>query len=249
MNSIKKSLLKFDRINLYEINKVKLMNRVDRKYCLHKSRLEEILDLLFDDYYVLEIIGETIQPYKTTYFDLPDDKMYMAHQNGKLNRHKIRIRKYNLTNEEYLEIKIKNNIGRSIKKRIKFNSDSNSFSGTEQSFLHNNTPYHAHALVPKIDNSFNRVTLISKQFNERVTIDILPYFKNDQSELLLNNLAIIEVKQGKYGQRSIIVEVLKKNKIRKQRISKYCIGRALLEENIKKNRFKPKLIRINKYFT
>jgi hypothetical protein len=77
---------------------------------------------------------------------------------------------------------------------------------------------------------------------------MFPGFKNNEKEIVLNNLVIIEIKQSKTARPPMIVNVMKESKIRKQGFSKYCIGRSLLEENIKKNNFKSLLIKIRKEY-
>jgi len=90
--------------------------------------------------------------------------------------------------------------------------------------------------------------LVDNEFTERVTIDIFPGFKNNEREIILNNLVIIEIKQSKTSKPALITKILKEYKISKQGFSKYCIGRSLLEEEIKRNNFKPLLLKIKKEF-
>jgi len=56
---------------------------------------------------------------------------------------------------------------------------------------------------------------------------------------------IAEVKQKKYF-RSPFVAMMRENHIRKEDISKYCMGIALMKEDIKKNKFKRNLLSIKK---
>lgn len=248
MNSIKPTLLTFETLSLADLDQVKLMNRTDHKYCLHKSVLPSILKELQEDYSILEIDGETVFEYLNTYFDTDDDQMYLNHQNGKGNRFKIRIRQYVQTQDNFLEIKNKNNKKRTIKKRIGREDFNLNFRPNELQFLEERTPYRASQLKPAIFSKFNRITLANKEFTERVTIDLAPGFRNDQSEITLENLVIIEVKQNKSNKPAKIIQVLRSNKISDQSFSKYCIGRSMLEPTIKKNNFKPILLRINKEF-
>ena len=108
----------FDPIQLEEMEKVKLMNRTDRKYWFHFDFLPELLQTIKHDYYILNIDGKNQLPYTTTYYDTTKNKMYASHHNGKLNRFKIRRRSYVASRISFLEIKFKSNKGRTIKKRI-----------------------------------------------------------------------------------------------------------------------------------
>ena len=56
----------------------------------------------------------------------------------------------------------------------------------------------------------------------------------------------MEVKQGKADVFSNTIQVLKKLRIHETGFSKYAIGVALLEKNIKHNNFKPILLKLNK---
>jgi hypothetical protein len=116
---VMKSLLNhFDPITLEQMSDIRLMNRTDTKFVTTRSRLEQLLMLAKDDYYVQEIDGERIAPYYTLYFDTEDHAMYTAHESGHTNRQKLRIRSYVNSGLNFLEVKTKNNHGRTKKKRI-----------------------------------------------------------------------------------------------------------------------------------
>ena len=248
MNLIKNSIKHFNKVSLSDLDQVKLMSRTDHKFCLHKAQLPVVLEAIKNHYSILAIEGETIFNYDNTYFDTTDDQMFLNHQNGKLNRFKIRLRKYVQTNDHFLEVKFKSNKGRTIKKRVERQDFESKFTHDELSFISGSTSYSGLQLEPKIRSYFNRFTLVDNEFTERVTIDMFPGFKNHEKEIVLSNLVIIEIKQSKVAEPALIFNVLKEYKIRKQGFSKYCIGRSLLEEKIKKNNFKPLLIKIRKEF-
>ena len=81
---------------------------------------------------------------------------------------------------------------------------------------------------------------------ERLTIDInLSYsYKNQKGEL--KNLVIAELKKGKFQPASDFKKILKKHNINPLRLSKYCITTLKLDKSVKYNRFKEKLLLINK---
>lgn len=248
MNLIQNTLQSFKRVTLADLDQVKLMDRTDSKFCLHRSQLPDILEALKHDYSMLEIKGESIFPYDTTYFDTADDRMYINHQNGKRNRYKIRVRQYVVSEDNFLEIKFKNNKGRTLKERIKRPDFNTEFKDNEFDFLQDSSPYSGSELQPKILSFFNRITLVDNEFTVRVTIDTLPGFKNEEKEIIIRDLVIIEIKQNKNNKTALINKVLRDKKVRRQGFSKYCIGRSLLEENIKKNKFKPLLIKLKKEY-
>ncbi len=248
MDLIRNYLLPFDKVTLPDLDKVQLMNRTDKKFCLHITQLPAVLEAIINDYSLLEIQGRTIFNYDNTYFDTPDNQMFLSHHNGKSNRLKIRIRRYVDSDLNFLEIKLKNNKGRTIKERIGKQDFKPVFTFDEQNFLEQGTPFTWLQLQPKIRSFFNRFTLVNHQFTERVTIDISPGFSNSEKEITLDKLVIIEIKQDKLSKESMISNALLTQRIKGQGISKYCLGRALLEDNIKKNNFKPLLLHIRKYY-
>ncbi len=248
MDLIRNCLLPFKTVTLADLDKVKLMNRTDLKFCLHVDRLPAVLDAIKSDYLLLEIKGETIFTYDNTYFDTQDNQMFICHQNGKSNRFKIRMRKYVESNLNFLEIKLKNNKGRTIKERVIKQEFIPEFTDSELIFLDKISPFDGLQLEPKIKNHFSRFTMVNNLFTERVTVDIAPSFQNPENEITLENLVIIEIKQSKSSDPAMITKVLQSLKIRKQGFSKYCVGRSLLEENIKKNNFKRLLLKIRKEY-
>jgi hypothetical protein len=167
--------------------------------------------------------------------------LYNKHHNGELNRFKIRHRTYVDSNLGFLEVKFKNNKGRTIKERIKENTPLTEFNEKAYAFLQTELPFNPNILKPIIWVNYSRITLVNNLSAERVTIDInLEFKKNDQS-LQLSNLVIAEVKQDK-KQPSQFRDAMKKMRIREGSISKYCFAVAFMYSNVKKNNFKEKLL-------
>lgn len=232
---------KFTPVSLHEIDAVKLMSRIDRKYWFHLSLLTLILEQTLSEYYILEIEGQRLMEYQTTYFDTPGNEMYLKHHNCKMNRHKIRRRKYVSTNGSFLEVKLKTNKKITAKKRIEATFEKIKFLPEELLFIQNETPYSGENLRPVLNNKFKRLTLIHKDKLDRCTIDISPVFWNENNILDINGLAIFELKRGNSLKSSPIVSILRNLKIRQRGMSKYCTGRAMLEPDLKQNAFKPRL--------
>jgi len=232
---------KFTPISLNEIDEVKLMSRIDRKYWFHISKLQQVLEQTLPEYYILEIEGQRLMDYQTTYYDTPDNLMYLKHHNGKMNRHKIRRRKYVSTNGSFLEVKFKTNKKVTMKNRVEAQFETNSFLPSEISFIKNETPYAVDNLVPVLNNKFKRLTLIHRDKLDRCTIDISPVFWNENNAVNIYDLAIFELKRGHSLKASPIVAILRELKIRQRGMSKYCTGRALLETELKHNTFNPRL--------
>lgn len=232
-------LFDFDPISLTEMDEVKMMNRFDSKFVFTKAFLPKILDAIQNDYYVLKTEGTRIQLYNTVYFDTTDDHFYLAHHNGRSNRLKLRKREYADSGRVFLEIKTKTNKGLSTKSRMEILGFENYLTKEEAVFVGQHSSVETETLEAKFGSRFHRITLVSKNLDERCTFDLniqLNSFLSGESEL--KDLVIAEVKREKQFSKSKLVQVFKEYKIRSQSFSKYCFGRALNEDDLKSNIFK-----------
>jgi len=247
VSKIDAALTAFKPITLAEMSGIKLMNRIDTKYLININQLPILLERATADYFAQEIDGLRKAFYRTVYFDTPDAHMYTIHHNRKLNRQKIRIREYVESNQAFLEVKKKNNRGRTKKKRIPV-EDENVLDKIEAiEFIKEKSNYEAEVLSKRLKNSFFRITLVNKEKTERLTIDMQINFSNCITEVEngLPHLCIIEIKQDG-NTHSPFKDYLADLRIKRKRISKYCLGMILTDTSLKQNNFKEKLIYINK---
>jgi hypothetical protein len=238
---IKPITSEFTKITLDEMDEVKLMNRVDTKFAFSFSQLESILTAIKDSYKILEIEGTRMPFYESLYYDDEDFKFYNDHYIGKVDRFKVRFRKYVESNLSFLEVKHKIK-GRTKKSRITAKEIGQSLTEDQQLFLEKilNSDIE---LVPKLWNSFHRITLVNNDIKERLTLDFDLTFKWDDQEVKLDNLVIAELKQEVVNRNSPFYAHMKKMVIRPYRLSKYCLGTLEVygTGNMKYNRFKEKL--------
>jgi len=172
-------LNEFDSITLQEMENVKLMDRIDTKFMFHVNTLNDILKSLSSHYLILEINGNKISTYNTVYFDTNEFDLYNKHHAGKLNRYKIRHRTYVESNLGFLEIKFKNNKGRTIKSRIEEKAISAITSERAILFLNKTLPISTENLQPKVWISYERITLVNKTTTEKITLDLNLKFQNN----------------------------------------------------------------------
>ena len=238
-------------IGLEDMKAVRLMNRVDQKYMASVDQLEEFLGRVADSYYVQHIGGDPIAPYRTLYFDTEGLAMYTMHHNQKFNRQKLRVRTYRSTDTTFFEIKNKDNKKKTHKVRIPI--DVACFDKAMEvpevaQFVDTHTPYPVDTLHECLENRFERITLVDKGMSERVTIDRGITFHNRATgiDADISRLLVIEVKHEVGAPMSEIEKALHEMHILQRRMSKYCIGTALTDPTAKHNRFKPKLIYIEK---
>ena len=239
------NLSSFDKISLDEMNGVSLMKRVDTKFILSESQLLKVFSKIQKDYKVLEIDNERLMQYSTLYFDTKNKKCFKEHHNGKLNRYKIRMRKYLVSDICFLEVKKKNNLGVTNKTRRQIKDFETILSSDSKEFIYN-SQINDLLLEPALYNNFNRITLVNKNYPERVTIDTNLSFKSADKEKIFDNLVVIEIKQEGKRLNTVMNKALKLMSILPTNFSKYCLGITNTFDNIKSNRFKEINLKINK---
>jgi hypothetical protein len=245
MIDLKDILATFEPVSLEETDRVKLMNRVDVKFVFSRDKLPVILEQLLNGYRLLEINGVRLNRYESLYYDTEGFGMYLQHHNGKLNRFKVRKRMYVDSGKRYFEIKFKNNKGRTIKERIKTPETGTEITESQKKLLIDKTTLNPDLLKAVVTVNYSRMTFVEKNFCERVTIDVDPGFSHAGKEKPFPNLVIAEVKQER-SKCSQFQDLMHRHQIESTPVSKYCLGIISLNDGIKKNRFKPKLIQINK---
>lgn len=239
-----------ESIFLTELDSVRLLNRVDRKYIIPAGKLSEIFSVLKNDQYaVLKIDSHRVFHYRTTYFDTEDLRFYKDHHNHLLRRIKVRTRSYVESDLHFFEIKLKSKartekFREALKEPILELFDYQSEKIREIYPISLDKP-----LVPKLINTYKRITLVNKERTERCTIDIDLAYQDSQEgdrEITVHDIAIIEVKQSKASVLMGIVASLRKMQIRPSSISKYAYGLILLNPELKYNALKPLLQNISK---
>ncbi|PCJ64797.1 MAG: VTC domain-containing protein [Bacteroidetes bacterium] len=232
----------FDPISLDEMKDVSLMKRTDTKFLVTRSSISDILINVKTDYKILQIGSNRLMTYNSVYFDTPESQFYHMHHNGISNRTKVRIRKYVESDLSFLEVKQKDSKNNTIKKRIKVEKISSKIDANSSKFIADITGEHL-SLKKSIENQFSRFTLINKQLKERVTFDLNLSYNNVPFN---DDLVIIELKQEKLNRLSPLFTTLKTRSINPYSISKYCIGMASTNSNLKQNLFKSKFLKIDK---
>ena len=232
------------------------MNRIDTKYAVASDMLPAILAAAQSDYYAQEIDGKRIATYDTLYYDTETMDMYIRHHDRQLVRQKIRVRQYVDSDLTFLEIKRKNNKGRTKKKRIAvpgFEIQGGTFGQSKkevwsvEDFIAAKSRYQWSELTPHLRTTFHRITLVNKAKTERLTIDMDLVWDNiiTGERKTFSNLVIIELKRDG-NVPSHMTDIMSAQRVHPLKISKYCIGTALTTPEIKQNRFKAKIRKIEK---
>lgn len=233
-------------IGLQELDSVSLLNRVDSKYVVSFLQLEEIFQCLQENYSVLEIDGLRVFSYENNYFDTSDFLFYNDHHNGYVNRIKVRSRKYVESNLCFFEIKKKVKIDRTNKYREQIPEILTYLNDERKQIIQDHTRKKITDLKLILKNNFKRITLVDKDFTERITIDTDLTYTENNKELHFGEFAIIEVKQSKRNNKSALSAYLKEKHIREINISKYIYGVLMMKPTIKNNQFLPLIKVMNK---
>jgi hypothetical protein len=246
MKDYLKILSQFKPATLDELESLMLLNRFDTKYILNEESLPEILEILKDDYQVLEIDGNREFSYDNLYYDTKEYFFFSQHHNGKLNRAKLRFRHYIDTNAQFFEIKRHMNNDLTEKTRIPIALNEKKINREIEEKILEKLELNYLEILPKLTVRYNRITLMNKEVPEKVTIDTDLYFKNTINDIALQGLTLLEIKHGCHRSASRLYNILKNMGLHPKSISKYCMGLVMTDSNVKYNRFKSKVLFINK---
>jgi hypothetical protein len=222
----------FWTISLSELNATaSYLKRIDTKFLLNGKQFAEVLEDLKQDFSVLEIKGKKIFSYDNVYMDTDDYLFYNQHQDRKTSRTKVRTRYYIDSNLAFFEYKQKIRWVTS-KYRYEFPSEEHGFMTKwktrffewvwQSMYEETKTP----KISPSIKTKYKRITLVSKDWSERLTIDfdIRAFDLRDSkaSEVNLKNLVIIESKSLNKNCNSL--KIMEKHNFKKaQSCSKYSL--------------------------
>lgn len=235
---------RFNGVSLEELSTVQLLNRTDTKFIFSESLLDPLLASLTRDYLILDENGNRSFSYHTIYFDTADFLLYKMHHNGKPNRFKVRVREYLETHMRFFEIKYRIKDYRTDKLRLALKPGEDPFALGMDKQIAWGTAVPAR-LKPSLTTDFVRISLLSKRYGERITIDSNLRFSTDDKQVDLPGVVVAEVKQSKGFPLSPFLSLIKKLHLDQTGFSKYSMGIALCT-NQKHNMFKPNLIRLHR---
>lgn len=244
MEKLTHILNEFHPIHLNELDDAKLMDRIDTKFAFPRSELINVLEELLPHYFCFEINDMRIGNYQSLYFDKESFDFYNDHHNGKIHRFKVRFRKYVDSDIYFLEVKEKQK-GRVTKRRIPVTRFEEELQDDQRAFV-NNILGEQTNLEPKLWNVYKRITLVSRNKKERLTLDIDLKFSWEEENKEFDDIVIAELKQERLDRSSPFYQLMRKRGIRPYRLSKYCIGTIELhtKRKLKYNRFKKKLLKL-----
>lgn len=223
-----------------------LTTRQERKYLVGVELLPELLDRLPGDQAVLSIGGRRLFDYESVYYDTEAFALYRSHAQGRRKRYKARLRTYRDTGERVFEVKLKGPRGETVKQRLPYESElSAGLSEEGRAFLQAVVDEAYRLQVPELDprltTSYRRSTLVDLERRARTTIDVDLSWSDDHTRCAAEGLALVESKTASgSGPMDAIMATMG---VRPVRVSKYCIGVALLNRDLSANRWNRLLTR------
>jgi hypothetical protein len=228
-----------------EVVKIKRSERLVSSFVFTKSDLLSVLGEAASDHRLLKSGGNPFFNFKSQYYDTEQYDLYRNHHNEKLNRWKIK-RSENVTSEKLkFEIRFYNNKNKTQRWSLETDNRNNALSKPEKQLVKKLTPFKPKYLINSLCVTYRRFTLLGNDNGLRVTFDTDMQFVHRGKLLQLPQLVVAEVKQSQYSQRGAIHEIFKTHRIHPKNFSKYCIGLALANKQVKRNNFKSTINLIN----
>lgn len=238
----------FGPIDLAALNaKAGMLERIDNKYVVGSAVLRQAVGELSRHFDVLEIGDKRVYVYETCYFDDAQLHSYFDHHRGRRKRVKVRARKYLDAGLCFLEVKLKDKRGRTVKKRLLYDADK--FGTLDESALaYIQDTYRSfyqeefqRTLSRVLDMRYVRVTLVAREGSERMTIDSgLQFLSGNTTVPVDDDLFIVEAKS--LNGNGIADRILRRlHQHPTKHCSKYCLGTVLMDSGTKHNNFRPVL--------
>ncbi len=241
----------FDPISLSQLNaRAAMLERLDNKYIVTQEVLEAGSALLADAFDVLDIRGVRAFAYDTCYFDNVGLNSYYDHHQGRRRRCKVRLRRYRDAGLCFVEVKLKDKRGVTIKQRLPYDDggcnrlDDVAMAHVSDAFEGLYGQAFAHILQPVIEMSYRRITLVAKQGGERMTIDSDIVFRDGNVvRVIAPQMFVLETKSARgNGLADKVLRVLHAHPM--NACSKYCVGMAALGKVRTVNHFLPAMRRL-----
>lgn len=243
----------FDPITLDALNaKAAMMERVDNKYVVTTPVLVAMTADLAAQFDVLEIGGNRTFEYKTYYFDDVAMSSYFDHLHGRRRRYKVRTRHYADAGQCFVEMKLKDRRGGTIKKRMPYpvekygQLDERASAHIAKSFQEQYSTDLVSALRPSLEVRYQRTQLVAKLGGERLTIDSNLRFLSAAciETAIAADRHIVETKSSNGN--GLADKLLRRyHQHPLKGCSKYCAGMAATGAVPRYNKFLPALRRLD----
>ncbi len=227
--------------------KAAMLERLDNKYVVRRDVLADALRELAGGFDVLQIHGRRAFTYDTCYFDDPSLSSYFDHHQGRRRRAKVRVRRYVDARQCFVEVKLKDRRGATVKRRQAHDFDAfdrldaKAIGHVERAYAGLYGEPFGRPLVPVLRMTYRRMTLVARNGGERMTIDSgLRFFGDRASNGTDDDVFIVEAKSAHgHGIADRVLRGLHQHPT--AACSKYCVGLCTVGAVERINRFLPAL--------
>jgi hypothetical protein len=227
--------------------RAEMLERIDSKYVVGAEILQDAADILWRHFDILEVEGRRSFSYENCYFDGPDWQSYFDHHQGRRTRAQVRMRKYVEAELCFVEVKLKDKRGITVKRRLPCDTDAfgildpvaqDYVSAAYRDMYLRDFPY---SLSRTLDTRYTRTTLVAKNGGERITIDSHLAFAADGCHRSIDDrFYILETKSlNGNGLADQILRAFRQHPVK--HCSKYCTGMIAMHAGLKHNAFLPVL--------
>lgn len=220
-----------------------LLSRTDTKFIVPSTLAVWILAKVADDYNVVMPGPSPLAPYVTDYFDTADLQCFYDEIDGTIPRYKVRVRRYQ-DGKSFVETKATDPSGRTRKDRLLRVEPSLDLSPIERELVASRTDLPVNELTRSIGIDYDRLTMVSPNSDERVTVDLNVVVRVGASRIPFPDVTIFETKQRCQGEASPMAESLISHGITPSTLSKYCSALALVDESLAVGRAAEMLLRL-----
>ena len=215
-----------------------LQTRVDTKYLLTPEQMVAVLNQTGAHLRVLQIDGKRSFGYESVYFDTTALRTFRDHRQGRRLRFKVRTRLYRNSGECMLEVKAKKARSKTVKRRMAYppaerfalNAEGRKFVAE---VLRAQYGTQAPELIPALRGTYLRTTFVDAHEGTRMTCDTDLAWENDSQRVSGPDSVVVETKSAAGTSR--VDRALRDLGIRPVKISKYCVGTALLHPHLPAN--------------
>lgn len=238
----------FRPIGLDALNaKASMLERLDNKYVVTSGTLAEALPALTQGFDVLEIDGQRAFTYDTCYFDDAERRSYFDHHQGRRRRMKVRMRRYCDAGLCFVEVKLKDRRGVTVKRRLRCPNESfgrlddAALAHVERSYRELYGGPFERPLEPVLSMRYRRVTLVARAGGERLTIDSAIRFAGAAGEYGIDDGTFIVETKSANGNGAADAVLRRLHQHPTNGCSKYCVGMSVTGAVSRYNRFRPAL--------
>lgn len=240
LTTVRRRVCQLPALSLAELQQsADLQDRVDTKFVVTPNVMSRVLDDLTEQINVLDIDGTREFRYESTYFDTPDLKTFRAHRQGRRRRFKVRTRTYVDSNLRVLEVKTKGVRGRTEKVRMTHSLPGHELDAEAREFIARwltdygirQASQFAEALQPTLLTTYRRTTFVGCERPFRLTADVHMRCGNEAAAVAtLHDRILLEAKTS--GEGDPLIRLLHRHGARPVKMSKYCAGIAMLNDDI-----------------